>query len=103
MYSSRAGTTDTAVVFADLAGFTVLTEAHGDITAADVAERLVAVAHSVLGHDNRLIKTLGDAVLLTSPDPLSGITLVERLFEACEADVRFPDVRAGLHFGPVIR
>jgi class 3 adenylate cyclase len=99
----RTGTTDTAVAFADLAGFTALTEAHGDATAADIAERLVAVAESVLGAEDRLVKTLGDAVLLTSPDALSGITLVQRLFEACEADARFPDVRAGLHYGAVIQ
>jgi adenylate cyclase len=103
MDTYRTGATDTAVAFADLAGFTALTEAHGDTTAADVAERLVTLSESVLGPEDRLVKTLGDAVLLTSPDALSGITLLQRLFEACEADVRFPDVRAGLHHGPVIR
>jgi adenylate cyclase len=100
--TDRTRTTDTAVAFADLAGFTALTEAHGDATAADIAERLIAVAESVLSSEDRLVKTLGDAVLLTSLDALSGITLVQRLFEACEADARFPDVRAGLHYGPVI-
>jgi class 3 adenylate cyclase len=99
----RTGTTEAAVAFADLAGFTALTEAHGDAAAADIAERLVAVAESVLGAGDRLVKTLGDAVLLTSVDALSGITLVQRLFQACEADARFPDVRAGLHYGSVIR
>ncbi len=103
MDNARAGTIDAAVAFADLAGFTALTEAHGDTAAADTAERLVAVAKLVLGAGDRLVNTLGDAVLLTSADALSGITLVQRLFDACEADARFPDVRVGLHYGPVIR
>jgi adenylate cyclase len=37
-----------AILFADLAGFTALTEAHGDLGAADVAGRFVELARSVL-------------------------------------------------------
>ena len=91
-----------AVSFADLAGFTALTEAHGDVIAADIAERFVAVAESVMDTGDRLVKAIGDAVLLTSVDAAAGIGLVLRLFDACEADVRFPDLRAGLHYGPVV-
>ena len=61
------------------------------------------MAKLVLGAGDRVVNTLGDAVLLPSADALSGITLVQRLFDACEADARFPDVRVGLHYGPVIR
>jgi class 3 adenylate cyclase/YHS domain-containing protein len=96
------GTVNAAVAFADLAGFTALTEAHGDSAAADIAERLAAVAESVLGTADRLVKTLGDAVLLMSGDATSGIALVQRLFEACETDLRFPDLRAGMHYGEII-
>lgn len=91
-----------AVAFADLAGFTALTEAHGDVVAADIAERLVAVTKSVMAVGDRLVKDIGDAVLLTSADAVSGIGLVLRLFDACETDAQFPDLRAGLHYGPVV-
>ena len=90
------------VAFADLAGFTALTEAHGDVVAADIAERLVAVTKSVMAVGDRLVKDIGDAVLLTSADAVSGIGLVLRLFDACETDAQFPDLRAGLHYGPVV-
>lgn len=95
-------TSNAAVTFGDLAGFTALTEAHGDIAAADIAEQLVADAESVLGVGDRLVKAIGDAVLLTSVDAASAITLIFRLFDACERDARFPDLRAGLHYGPVV-
>ena len=80
-----------AVTFGDLAGSTALTEAHGDIAAADIAEQLVAHAESVLGSGDRLVKAIGDAVLFTSVDAASAITLDFRLFDdACEKDARFP-------------
>ena len=91
-----------AVTFADLAGFTALTEAHGDIVAADIAERFVAVAESIMGTGDRLVKAIGDAVLITSDDAASGLSLILRLFDACEADAGFPDLRAGIHYGPVV-
>jgi class 3 adenylate cyclase len=91
-----------AVAFADLAGFTALTEAHGDVLAADIAERLVSVTNSVMATGDRLVKDIGDAVLLTSTDAASGISLVLRLFDACDADPQFPDLRAGLHYGRVV-
>jgi len=91
-----------AVAFADLAGFTALTEVHGDVLAADIAELLVSITNSVTVAGDRLVKAIGDAVLLTSPDAASGISLVVRLFDACEADPEFPDLRAGLHYGPVV-
>jgi adenylate cyclase len=69
-------TSNAAVTFGDLAGFTALTEAHGDIAAADIAEQLVADTESVLGVGDRLVKAIGDAVLLTSVDAASAITLI---------------------------
>src|SRR5436305_13778118 len=102
-HSSLLGTANAAVAFADLAGFTALTEAHGDLAAADIAEGLAGTAESVLATSDQLVKTLGDAVLLTSSDASSGIALVQRLFQACESDARFPDLRAGVHYGPIIR
>lgn len=64
------------------AGFTALTEAHGDVLAADIAERLVSVTKSVAAYGDRLVKNIGDAVLLTSTDAASAIRLVLRLFDA---------------------
>lgn len=90
------------VVFVDLAGFTALTEAHGDEIAADVAQRLSGLAHAALGSDDHLVKTIGDAVMLAAPDPWSGIELVRRILADCYQTPGCPLARAGLHHGPVV-
>ena len=81
-------TSNAAVTFGDLAGFTALTEAHGDIAAADLAEQLVADAESVLGVGDRLVKAIGDAVLLTFPDAASAICGSPRIVEV--SSMRLP-------------
>ncbi|HEU0191599.1 MAG TPA: adenylate/guanylate cyclase domain-containing protein [Mycobacterium sp.] len=91
------------VAFVDLAGFTALTEMHGDLEAADLADRFASITRSVLTTGDRLVKTIGDAVLVVSADADSGLRVVQRLIERSYADPRFPDVRAGLHHGPVVR
>lgn len=91
-----------AVIFADLAGFTALTEAHGDMAAADTAEHLVAAARSVLDVGDRLIKSIGDAVLLNSSTPAAAVRLIVALVQACRGDALLPDLRAGAHYGPIV-
>lgn len=88
--------------FVDLAGFTALTEAHGDDEAADLIDRFVELTVASLRGDDRLVKTIGDAVMLVSPDPGSGLVLVRRIVDACLGESRFPAPRAGLHHGPAV-
>src|SRR5262245_40614184 len=89
--------------FLDLAGFTALTEAHGDEDAADVATRFAELTRSALRPGDRLVKTIGDAVLVTSPKPSTGVLLVERLLTEAAKDPRFPALRAGLHHGAAVQ
>jgi len=88
--------------FVDLAGFTALTEEHGDFDAADVATRFAELARAALGSGDKLIKTIGDAVLVTSPSPGEALDLVERLFASAVHEQKLPAMRAGLHHGPAI-
>ncbi len=88
--------------FVDLEGFTKLTEAQGDEDAAQVATRFAKLTRSVLGQGDRLVKTIGDAVLVTSPTAASGVALVERLMTEAAADPRLPSLRAGLHHGRAV-
>lgn len=84
----------------DLAGFTALTESHGDEQAADLAMTFAELAQTHLGPGDRLIKTIGDAVLLAATGPTAGLVLVRRLLESCYELDGFPVARAGLHHGP---
>jgi class 3 adenylate cyclase/YHS domain-containing protein len=89
--------------FIDLAGFTAITEEQGDEDAAALATRFTRLARECLGPDDRLVKSIGDAVLVTSPEAASGVALVERVLTEAAADPRFPSLRAGLHHGPGVQ
>jgi adenylate cyclase len=88
--------------FIDMAGFTALTETRGDLDAADMATRFTKMARAVLEPGDRLVKSIGDAVLVTSPTAASGVALVERLFNEVANDTRMPALRAGLHHGKAV-
>jgi class 3 adenylate cyclase/YHS domain-containing protein len=85
--------------FIDLEGFTAHTEAHGDEEAADLATSFAEMTRSALGPGDRLVKTIGDAVLVTSPTGASAIAMVERLLARTAREPDFPALRVGLHHG----
>jgi class 3 adenylate cyclase len=88
--------------FVDLAGFTALTEAHGDEQAVSLLDRFAAIAEASLGPRDRLVKTIGDAVMVAFADPDAALDGTARLFEACLAEAGMPVPRAGLHHGEAI-
>lgn len=88
--------------FIDMAGYTALTEAKGDEDAADVATRFGELARENLGPGDCLIKTIGDAVFVSSSGPATGVAFVERLFNAASEEPGFPSLRAGLHHGEAV-
>jgi adenylate cyclase len=99
---SPSRTVEATFCFVDLAGFTALTEEHGDEDAADLAMRFAALARSCLDAGDLLVKTIGDAVLLRSQSAAAGVALIERLFTLAAEDPRFPSLRAGLHEGSAV-
>ena len=58
-----------AIAFADLAGYTRLTEEEGELEAVDAVERFVEAVETTLPDDARVIKTIGDAVMVVGSDP----------------------------------
>jgi hypothetical protein len=63
-------------LFADLSGFTALTEAHGDEQAADlVGGFCVAVRRLLAAHRAQEVKTIGDALMLRSADAAAAVQL----------------------------
>lgn len=84
-------------LFADLAGFTALTEAHGDDQAADLVGEFSARVRELLpeygGED---MKTIGDAVMLRCDSANQAIGLGMRIVEEIAAMPGFPVVRVGL-------
>ena len=88
--------------FVDLAGFTALTEAHGDLDAVDLLDRFAAIARESLSAGDELVKTIGDTVMLASPGPGAAAAVLARLWERCGETSGFLLPRAGAHHGPAI-
>lgn len=88
--------------FIDLAGFTALTEAHGDEEAVALVARFESLARSAMSADDRVVKTIGDAVMVAFADPQAAIDGTRRVFEACMTETGMPIPRAGLHHGDAI-
>jgi adenylate cyclase len=57
-----------AIAFADLAGYTRLTEEEGELTAVDAVERFVESVETTLPDEARVIKTIGDEVMVVGSD-----------------------------------
>ena len=90
-------------VFADIAGFTALTEAHGDAEAAAVvAEFCAAVRAELPATGGSQVKTIGDALMLRIPDPAAAIVLGLRITHELMLGHGAPAVRVGLHHGPAV-
>ena len=89
-------------VFADIAGFTSLTEAHGDEHAAAVVDEFCATVDDLLPAGATRVKTIGDAVMLRVPDPAEAILLAVRLASGTASAHGESPVRVGLHHGRAI-
>ena len=88
-----------AIAFADLAGYTQLTEEVGDEEAAGIVERFVANVNQSLPDEARILKTIGDEVMIVSPDAGSLIDWAVG-FQILSNERPLP--RIGIHSGNVV-
>ena len=96
--AERAGPIELTVAFTDLADFTTFTEAEGD----DAASRLLIGHHResatiVRSRGGRVLKRLGDGLMLTFPEPEAAVLACLELREAAPLQLR-----AGIHGGQVL-
>ncbi len=91
-----------AVAFLDMSGFTALTEVHGDHSAARLAQGFTRLARELLAPDDRFIKSIGDAVLFTSPTAGGALASLGRIVDATHRAGPYPVLRAGVHHGPIV-
>lgn len=101
--SDEATTIEATFMFADIAGFTALTEAHGDEQAAIlVAEFCDAVKGQLPAFGGTQIKTIGDALMLRIDDPGHAVLLGLRIAHDLLIGHGAPAVRVGMHHGRAI-
>jgi adenylate cyclase len=89
--------------FVDLAGFTALTEAHGDAEAVAIVRAFRERAREVLGPGDEFVKSIGDAAMLLFPTPRRAIDGLRELLArelVIEDTVLLP--RAGAHHGVAV-
>lgn len=102
LVSSREPETGT-FVFADIAGYTALTEAHGDADAAELAALFSrAISEVAAASGGEVVKTIGDAVMVRHSIPAEAVTLGLAAAHEVIAGHGFPAVRVGMHHGPAI-
>ena len=88
-----------AIAFADLAGYTRMTEEVGEEEAIGAVERFVEAVENSLPDEARVIKTIGDEVMVVSSDAAALVDWAVRfqsgLFER-------PLPRIGIHWGETL-
>ncbi len=98
--TTEEGRMRVVVAFADLAGYTKLTEEAGEAEAVSAVERFVERVEQTLPIDARVIKTLGDEVMIVGADAVTltgwGVDLVDKLPK------NSPAPRIGIHCGTAI-
>lgn len=91
-------------LFADLAGFTALTEDRGDDAAADLAMGFCHAASTLAAeHGAEIVKRLGDAVMVRGDDAEQTVALGLRLSHELPDAAGLPPVHAGVHTGLAAR
>jgi adenylate cyclase len=86
-----------AIAFADLAGYTRLTEEEGEEEAVSAVERFIEDVEVTLPDDARVIKTIGDEVMIVGSDAAALVDWAVG-FQSMVADQR-PLPRIGIHRG----
>jgi adenylate cyclase len=97
------GSKEVAVCFADLVDFTKLGENLPPEEIGGVAGELADMAADVATGEVKLVKTIGDAAMLVSPDDEAMVdAAIELVARADEAREGFPQLRAGVARGDAL-
>lgn len=94
---------DLAVGFADMVGFTLLSQHLTTDELASVVTRFEEISHDIVtGLGGRVVKMIGDEVMFVVGGVVPAARIALGLAEAYADDEQLSDVRVGLAFGPVL-
>jgi adenylate cyclase len=96
---SAAGRVRVAIAFADLAGYTRFTEEEGEEEALSSVERFVEGVTHTLPEDARVVKTIGDEVMIVGTD---GGAVVDWAVGFLDTIEERPEPRIGMNFGSTL-
>jgi adenylate cyclase len=97
--ASELGQVTIALCFIDITGFTRFTEEEGDLEALDLVEHFVETVEATLPPEATIVKTIGDEVMVVSPDAAS---LTEWAAGFLGRFPERPRPRVGIHCGEAV-
>ncbi|MGC1852984.1 MAG: adenylate cyclase regulatory domain-containing protein [Solirubrobacterales bacterium] len=97
--AAHLGQVPVTLCFIDLTGFTRYTEEEGDLEALDVVENFVETVEATLPPEATVVKTIGDEVMVVSPDPTS---LTEWAVGLLDRFPKRPRPRVGIHYANAV-
>jgi adenylate cyclase len=97
-----AGARDVTVAFADLAGFTALSDETSIEELGRVAGRFEDLVTALAEPPVRLVKVLGDGAMLVAPEPEPLVRSMLDLVDAAAGEGWLPPVHAGIAYGPAL-
>lgn len=88
--------------FVDIAGYTALTDTHGERAAADLVDGFTRLVQAA-AHGRGVVQELsGDNAFLVFPDPLVAVQAIASLYAEVAGSQDFPMLRTGLHHGSAL-
>ena len=96
---SAAGRVRVAIAFADLAGYTRFTEEEGEEQALSSVERFVERVTATLPEDARVVKTIGDEVMVVGTDVEALVDWAVGFLATVEER---PEPRLGINYGSTL-
>ncbi len=102
----RSGPVEGTIVFTDIVGFTEFTATRGDADALQLLTTQDRLVHSALPGAARVVKELGDGLLLWFPEPVTALHSAFALQQGFEAESAASGVplliRVGMHHGTAL-
>ena len=95
------GAVNVAFLFCDLKGFTAFADAEGDATAITAVECFAETVAGARGEESRLMKSLGDGVMLAYGDAPAAVAAGTRIIDDVHAWTPLR-VHASVHYGVAI-
>ena len=88
--------------FVDIAGYTALTDSHGELAAANLIEEFNELIRTAVSSMGQIQELTGDCAFLVFPNPVAATDALAALYKLVADRKDFPVVRAGLHHGSAL-
>jgi len=94
---------DVVIGFADLVGFTALSQSLDPTAITDVIDHFESLVYAVVPeHGGRVVKMIGDAVMFSVDRVADAAEIALSLVERNATDSKLPEIRLGLALGPTV-